>query len=183
MQDQPFNQIITITGPSRSGKSRWAEYLVENHPQVTYVATLQDNPSDLSLSERIRIHRQRRPPEWNLIETTSNLLANLKNIQSPSTILLDSLGGVVAAHLDLNDEEWHHLSKQLASFLLGHLGIVIIVIEEVGWSLVPNTELGIKFSDRLGVISQNFQILSSKSWLVIQGRAIDIKEISVSIPL
>ena len=35
-----FNsRLILVSGPARSGKSRWAEHLLHDHPVVTYIAT------------------------------------------------------------------------------------------------------------------------------------------------
>ena len=42
--------LILVTGPSRSGKSRWAEHLVEQQSNVTYVATSAPRPNDVRLS-------------------------------------------------------------------------------------------------------------------------------------
>ena len=38
-----------VTGPSRSGKSRWAEYIIRHQNKVTYIATLENNSFDKSI--------------------------------------------------------------------------------------------------------------------------------------
>ena len=37
--------VGTISGPSKGGKSRWAEHLIRNEPNVVYIATF-DNYND-----------------------------------------------------------------------------------------------------------------------------------------
>ena len=32
------SRLILVSGPTRSGKSRWAEHLLKHHPVVTYIA-------------------------------------------------------------------------------------------------------------------------------------------------
>ena len=55
---------MIVTGPSRGGKSRWAESLVADFAEVVYVATSASRPDDLNWQERIRLHRDRRPAHW-----------------------------------------------------------------------------------------------------------------------
>ena len=37
--DSASGQLVLVNGPSRGGKSRWAEYLLRESGSVTYVAT------------------------------------------------------------------------------------------------------------------------------------------------
>ena len=61
----PAAGLILVTGPSRSGKSRWAEYLAEQHPGfVLYLATGHPPGEDNSWAQRVADHRARRPEEW-----------------------------------------------------------------------------------------------------------------------
>ena len=63
--------LVLVTGPSRSGKSRWAEHLVQRDPWVTYVATLPSRPDDPSWQERIARHRRRGPCETTALGSSS----------------------------------------------------------------------------------------------------------------
>ena len=58
------SQLILVSGPSRGGKSRWAESLLTNDPFVIYVATGMKRDDDSAWFERLRIHRERRPSHW-----------------------------------------------------------------------------------------------------------------------
>ena len=55
------SRLILVSGPARSGKSRWAEHLLHHHPVVTYIATAAARPDDRDWQKRLEAHRQRRP--------------------------------------------------------------------------------------------------------------------------
>ena len=42
--DSASGQLVLVNGPSRGGKSRWAEYLLSESGAVTYVATSARRP-------------------------------------------------------------------------------------------------------------------------------------------
>ena len=71
--------LILVSGPSRSGKSRWAEHLAQTSGlPVTYLATGASRPGDLDWQQRLQLHRQRRPPDWRTLEVGGELEAALE---------------------------------------------------------------------------------------------------------
>ena len=45
--------LILVSGPARSGKSRWAEHLLHRHPVVTYIATANFRTDDRDWQKRL----------------------------------------------------------------------------------------------------------------------------------
>lgn len=174
--------LILVSGPSRSGKSRWAEHLLGHHNAVTYVATSDPRPEDPAWQERLRQHRLRRPEAWQLLECGPALASGLETIAADRALLIDSLGGFVASHLEQADTQWHASVADLLSALKIRKQPVVLVIEETGWGLVPPTAIGGLFRDRLGALAQRLEGLSSRSWLVVQGRAIDLHQVGLRVP-
>ena len=172
---------ILVSGPSRGGKSRWAEYLVLRIPDVVYVATAWDVQEDKQWIERIQIHRSRRPKSWHLIECMGDLSSTIID-NSDKTLLIDSLGGFVTSNLDLHDETWKHNCQILLEQIKAHNKLIVIVSEEVGWGIIPHDTIGIKFRDRLGILIQSLDEITTHSWLVTQGRALDIKQLGLKVP-
>ncbi|WP_320667698.1 bifunctional adenosylcobinamide kinase/adenosylcobinamide-phosphate guanylyltransferase [Prochlorococcus sp. MIT 1307] len=171
---------ILVSGPSRSGKSIWAEKLIHNFKDITYVATAVDNITDADMHQRIKLHRLRRPKEWQLLEyskKSENILTQL----SSRNIIFDSLGGFVSLHINEENINWSNKSRDFVMNFRNHNKHYIIVIEETGWGVVPPTRLGGLFRDRLGLLAQELENYSQQSWLVVQGRAIDLHKISVPI--
>ena len=74
-----ISQIIFITGGTKSGKSKFAEFLAKESKQLTYIALSEDRPKDKIWQNKILIHRKRRPKEWDLIETI-DLIGALKKV-------------------------------------------------------------------------------------------------------
>ena len=174
--------LVLVTGPSRSGKSRWAEHLVEPQTDVTYVATSAPRPNDGRWQQRIMRHQQRRPSHWSVVECGDDLAGAVHTIPANQTLLIDALGGFTASHLDLDSEDWNHLIKRLVEALLTRSQPVVMVIEETGWGVVPATAIGGTFRDRQGELAQVLERHSSASWLVVQGRAVDLHSLGLAVP-
>ncbi|NBQ37436.1 MAG: hypothetical protein EBU42_07710, partial [Synechococcus sp.] len=65
---------LLITGPSRGGKSEWAEQRIREMAgaaAITYLATGPTLPDDAAWQQRLSRHRQRRPEHWRLLEASS----------------------------------------------------------------------------------------------------------------
>ena len=104
-----LSKIIFITGGTKSGKSEFAEYLAKEVKNLIYVALSENNKKDKEWQEKINLHRERRPKNWELIETT-DLLRTLSNENGP--LLIDSIGGFVMESIEKDHSEW--LSKMQA---------------------------------------------------------------------
>ncbi len=63
--------MILVTGGARSGKSRHAETLIGDAPQVLYIATSQI--LDDEMAARIQHHKDGRPAHWRTAECWRHL--------------------------------------------------------------------------------------------------------------
>nr|WP_254217009.1 bifunctional adenosylcobinamide kinase/adenosylcobinamide-phosphate guanylyltransferase [Synechococcus sp. CCY 9618] len=172
-----------VSGPSRGGKSRWAEHLaVLSGLTVIYLATGPLLPDDHAWQERLRRHRERRPYEWTCREVGGALAAGLGSLQEGQLGLVDSLGTWVAAHLDREQAEWQRCCQELSEAITACRAPLVIVCEETGWGVVPPTAAGSSFRDRLGALQEHLQHHSDAAWLVLQGRALDLQALGVPVP-
>ena len=176
------NGIILVSGPSRGGKSRWAEHLLSARETVTYIATSAPRSNDPSWDKRIHLHRERRPLHWQLREPGSKLAECIRREEANQPLLIDALGGFTALHLDRNDLQWEQEVEELIQSLLSRTRPTVIVVEETGWGVVPATKIGGLFRDRQGWLAQRLEQHSADSWLVIQGRAINLSQLGVLVP-
>ena len=182
MVAKPLQGLVLVTGPSRGGKSRWAEHLVAQHSPISYVATSDPRPNDIGWQERLRLHRKRRPSEWDLIESGADLSTALDTIPPSHTVLVDALGAFTAWHLDASPIDWMELEAELIHSLQARQRPVVVVIEETGWGVVPATAIGGRFRDRQGRLAQQLETIATASWLVVQGRALDLHALGYSVP-
>jgi adenosylcobinamide kinase/adenosylcobinamide-phosphate guanylyltransferase len=177
-----IGSLILVSGPSRGGKSRWAESLLADDPFVIYIATGMKRDDDPAWVERLRIHRERRPSHWSVLEPGPDLIQSLQTIEPRQSVLVDSLGGFVATHLDMDGPAWTKHSDDLITTLVHLSSKCVVVIEETGWGVVPATQIGGLFRDRLGQLAQQLDQIADLSWLVLQGRAVDLRAISHPVP-
>ncbi len=176
------SRLILVSGPARSGKSRWAEHLLHHHPAVTYIATAAARPDDRDWQKRLEAHRQRRPEHWSLAEPGGELVQVIDNLAPGQSVLIDALGGFVAHHLELNSTDWAHLCEQLIASICSSRCTCVLVIEETGWGVVPPTRIGGLFRDRLGTFAQELDRVADAAWLVLQGRALDLHSLGHVVP-
>lgn len=182
-RDDRQGRMELITGPSRSGKSRWAEHRAGNSGlRVHYLATGPDRPDDQSWQERLRRHQERRPASWTCTEVGLDLDATLDRFNAGDLVLIDSLGTWVSRALEDGELAWQERCSMLLAGLRRCQARVLLVSEQVGWGVVPSTAIGGQFRDRLGSLEESIVPFCSHLWLVVAGRAIDILPWSESVP-
>lgn len=180
--------IELITGPARSGKSRWAEQLLESGPpspgskRLHYLATGPQLPDDPQWQARLQRHRERRPGHWHCIEVGFALVDALKNMGPSDQVLIDSLGTWVSQGLELEDSAWRMACDQLLWMLESSPARLLLVSEQAGWGVVPATAIAGLFRDRLGELEERIGRRCCQLWLVVAGRAVDLLPISQPIP-
>ncbi|EWT00587.1 adenosylcobinamide kinase [Intrasporangium oryzae NRRL B-24470] len=193
-----------VTGPVRSGKSRHAEELLRGEADVTYVATgrplepsvpsvpsVPSDPADASdpvappappdaeWSRRVESHRVRRPSTWRTVETT-DLAGVIASATGP--LLIDCLGTWLTAVVDTTG--WDDLAAaeavvrsaadELVEALCAATTPIVVVTNEVGWSLVPLTAAGRFFQDELGRLNAAVSAAAAAVHLVVAGRVLDL---------
>jgi adenosylcobinamide kinase/adenosylcobinamide-phosphate guanylyltransferase len=148
--------LLLVTGGTRSGKSRYAvERASIWGPRVLYVATCQ--PADAEMQERIRRHQAERPATWITIEPGAHVVPAIQE-QGPRAdgILLDCLTLYVSSLLMSGSGELDVMQRVDALCLaLREVGRpAVVVTNEVGWGVVPETSLGRLFRDAAGRANQ-----------------------------
>ncbi|WP_306209454.1 bifunctional adenosylcobinamide kinase/adenosylcobinamide-phosphate guanylyltransferase [Actinoplanes sp. RD1] len=169
-----WNSVLVLGG-IRSGKSAFAEALVADAPAVRYVATAAGGQDDPEWLARIEAHQRRRPQAWSTEETGADparLTALLTEAKPDDTLLIDDLGGWVAALLDPAHQPNDDVATvtALAEAVRSCAGRVVLVSPEVGLSLVPQTPLGRAFADAVGTANQALADACDRVVLVVAGR-------------
>ncbi len=174
--------LSLISGPAGGGKSRWAEQLAaESGLRVVYLATGPLLEDDADWQERLRRHRDRRPPSWCCREVQGELSEALAELVTGDIGLVDSLGTWVAAHLELEEDRWCEHCEALLAAVHASPAPLLLVCEEVGWGLVPATAAGGRFRSRLAPLQRRLADAAGACWLVLQGRALDLRVLGVAV--
>ena len=169
-----YKGLISITGPTRSGKSQLAEFLIKKQQSVTYIATSKPRPNDPDWQKRIDLHKKRRPDRWKLIEHPKDICKVIESISENGSILIDSIGGLVEHHLGDDDAQWEIFQDKLLNCFTDDNLLIVVVSEEVGWGIVPATPIGHLFRERHSTLTSLLSCRSKKKLLAINGIAIDL---------
>ena len=177
-----YKGLISITGPTRSGKSKLAEFLISEQDPVTYIATSRPRPNDPDWQKRIDLHRRRRPDGWTIIEYPQDICKSIESINRNQSILIDSIGGLVEDHLIEDDDIWNNFQIKFLNCLSEDNLCIVVVSEEVGWGIVPSTPIGHLFRERQSTLTSLISRHSKQRWLAINGTAIDLDKFGDLIP-
>lgn len=142
--------------------------------RVLYVATALPN-DDPELLRRVRLHRERRPAAWGTVEAGD--LARLpEEAERWDAVLLDSLTLWVSGRLYAVGEE-----ETLASFggfldeISPHPTPFVLVSDEVGLGVVPESAEGRAFRDVLGTANQRAAATAEEVHFCVAGIGVRIK--------
>src|SRR5262245_44090553 len=167
-------KLTLVIGGARSGKSRYAETLIESEPGPRiYLATAEAH--DKEMADRIAEHRGRRDRNWQTIEAPHDLAGALGALPPRSAVLLDCptpwLSNRLLADADI-DRETVDLERARAS----HDGAVVAVSNDVGSGIVPDNELARRFRDLQGALNQRIAAKASRVVLMVAGLPLAVKE-------
>jgi adenosylcobinamide kinase/adenosylcobinamide-phosphate guanylyltransferase len=126
------------------------------------------------------VHQARRPAQWTTLETTE-LASVVRTAHDP--VLIDCLSTWLTRLVD-DIDGWQdperaasHIQKETALLVdaLGSAAVdVVLVSNEVGWSVVPDTASGRMFRDDLGRLNAAVSAASDHVALMVAGRVLDL---------
>jgi len=166
-------RIVLITGGQRSGKSAFAENLALSlSSQPVYMATSRIWDDDFA--QRVKVHQERRGPQWTNIEEEKELSRH----QVEGRVVLIDCCTLWATNyfFDLKDTEqcktalkaeFDKLTEQSAYF--------IFVTNEIGLGGVSENELQRKFTDLQGWLNQYVASKANDVYFLISGISLKIK--------
>ena len=162
--------LVMLLGGARSGKSALAVQLAdESGRPVLFVATAE--PGDDEMAERIRLHRQSRPPEWTTVEEPLALRQTLAEAPPEAVVIVDCISMWVANALEQGWTE-SRIEKDAAQAATeaARRERTIAVSNEVGLGVVPVTPLGRVYRDLLGRVNASWAAAADEAALVVAGR-------------
>ena len=176
------HRSILVTGGARSGKSAFAQSLVEASGLTpVYLATAQHS-GDAEMAARIGLHRAARGSRWQLVEEPLELATALaREARADRAVLVDCLtlwlSNVMFAGLE-TDARIHHLAQAVS----GLPGPVVFVTNEVGSGIVPDNRLARDFRDAQGRLNQTMARACAAAVLVVAGLPVVLKPTAAPLP-
>jgi len=178
-QPKPHTHNVTLVlGGVRSGKSRYAQQLVQRYDRVTFVATAEAR-DDFEMKRKIERHQSERPTHWETVEEPVELARVILSAgQESEVILIDCLTIFTANLLERFGEQTtaeHAEVGALCSSLAATVCPVVLVSNEVGSGIVPEYALGRRFRDLVGEINQRVAATADNVYLLIAGLPLVLK--------
>ena len=166
-------RFTLVIGGARSGKSRFAEQLaLGSHSPRRYIATAQ--AWDDEMRTRIALHKDQRGDQWITVEAPLDLMGALADAKRAEVVLVDCatlwLSNQLLAEANLDAQ-----STLLLSAIAACLAPVIVVSNEVGWSIVPDNALARAFRDAQGRLNQQMAAQADLVVAVMAGLPIVLK--------
>lgn len=156
--------LTLVLGGARSGKSAIAEATVEGG-EVVYIAT--GVATDEDMGARIAAHKLRRSPLWETVECGADLIGALRAVDPGRPLLVDSLGTWLAQVDGFGAD-----TAALAAALLARSATTVVVSDEVGLGVHPETEVGRRWRDALGDVNRAVADVADDVLLVVAGRTL-----------
>lgn len=164
--------LTVITGGARSGKSTHAVELGMRHPgPVVFVATAP--PLDRDMEARITRHRAERPG-WPTVEEPHDFTSTIEDAPADAMLIVDCITLWVSNLMwrGDSDADVERRARQLAERLTRISAHVVLVTNEVGLGIHPETELGRRYRDLLGRVNQILVSASDRALFMVSGRAL-----------
>lgn len=178
------DSLTLLLGGARSGKSSLAVEIGRRHDgAVVYVATAAALDGDMT--DRIRHHREERPPQWETIEEQIDLIGALDAAAGEHTLtIVDCLtlwttNLILAGH---DDDEIRSRAEAAARHAVKLAGTVVVISNEVGLGVHPDTDLGRRFRDTHGWVNQCWARHADRSLLLVAGRVLPLEDPSGYLP-
>lgn len=176
--------ISIVTGGARSGKSEFAESLIKG--DAIYIATAENFDDEMDL--RIKKHVKRRDEsgiKWRTVEC----LKNLDGLSGEEKyVLFDSLGVFVSNIMfsktadDLSDKSIEEtilvVRKELEKLLdwaRENDKELVIVTDEVGMSIIPESKVARVYRDLIGTINKEVAAKCDRAYFVCMGLEVRLK--------
>jgi adenosylcobinamide kinase/adenosylcobinamide-phosphate guanylyltransferase len=166
--------LAVLIGGARSGKSALALERAAAAAEVVFIAT--GEARDDEMAARIEQHRRERPGQWTTVEAPLALRDALESADPGACLIVDCLTLWVSNLVEAGrtDEEIEAQATEAVRVAGARPGATLVVTNEVGLGVVPDTPLGRRYRDLLGRVNAVFVSAADEALFVVAGRAIPL---------
>ncbi len=170
--------VHLVIGGARSGKSRFAEDLIQDYEIVTRIYTAE--AGDQEMRERIERHQKDRigAIKGTVIEEATEILAAIKQHDQPKGVIMVDCLTLWLSNLMYYEKNITSYIENLMSYLQKTQGRIILISNETGCGIVPDNALARRFRDEQGLLNQKIGVVASHVSFIAAGFEIKLKNIS-----
>jgi len=168
---------ILITGGTRSGKSDFAQKTAENYINdgLTGIYLATSVATDPEMSERIRLHREKRKEKWLTIEEPVKISEIIVKYFDYTVILIDCITLWLNNIIFYCPEGFEKKISEFTSILSKTNANIIMVSNELGMGIVPDNKISRDFRDRAGFLNQEIAKICDDVYFVVAGLPLKLK--------
>ncbi|MDP2943082.1 MAG: bifunctional adenosylcobinamide kinase/adenosylcobinamide-phosphate guanylyltransferase [Candidatus Omnitrophota bacterium] len=172
-----MSELVLVTGGVRSGKSSYAQTIAAaSGAKVFYIATAE--ALDPDMKKRIIAHKRSRSKTWFTVEEPIRIVKAIKSLpEGNKAVILDCLTLFISNLIfkGLSDKAVCGKIKAVLKALKQKSDAAIVVTNEVGSGIVPDSKLGRRFRDLQGRVNQIVSGEADCVYLLVSGIPVKIK--------
>ncbi len=171
-----MHRVTLVTGGARSGKSRYALDLSRGTKNPYFIATAEI--TDDEMRARIDKHRAERGDTFRTIEEPVNLAEAIRGLPADADFALVDcltvwLGNLM--HRGFSEDGLPPEADTLLNALQSPRADLVLVTNEVGMGLVPETPMGRAFRDIAGRLNQAVAKVADRVVFMVSGLPLVVK--------
>ena len=166
---------LLVLGGANSGKSLYGERIAKTctSPWI-YIATAAS--LDHEMKRKIKDHQERRSGEWTTVEEPLDLSRILeKYSKTRQTLLIDCLT-LWVSNLLIGGDDFIPVLDRFCHSVRNYQGSLVMVSNEVGLGIVPDTNLGREFREMSGILNQKIADTVDSVHFIVSGLPIILKD-------
>lgn len=167
--------LVFLVGGARSGKTALALGLAaDSGGPVVVVATAEAREEEMAA--RIERHRAERPRDWSTLEVPLDVTRALAGAPEEACVVVDCLTLWTSNALEAgwSDEAVERAAGELAGLAAGRSALTLVVSNEVGLGIVPDTPLGRRYRDVHGRVNAVVAAAAERAVFVVAGRTLEL---------
>lgn len=168
-------------GGARSGKSDLAVRLGQAWPgQVSFVATATAGDDDMS--QRIKRHKDERPATWRLVEAPRFAAQDASSLPEDDLAIVDCLTLLVANLMfdGLPEADVTNHVSALGNVLAARTAPSIVISNEVGLGVHPETAMGREYRDLLGRANRSLAAAAETCLFIVAGKTLPLQDLELT---
>jgi adenosylcobinamide kinase/adenosylcobinamide-phosphate guanylyltransferase len=145
---------------------------MQSPPPWLMIATAEAR--DAEMSRRIACHRQERGHDWTTVEAPLDVAGAVAGAPVASALVVDCLT-LWLSNLMLGRHDIDQETARLNDALAARQAPTILVSNEVGLGIVPDSALGRDFRDRAGALNQHVAARADRVVFMVAGVPMTVK--------